>query len=176
MPALLTETSVSAVVEGVSAAGTGYGGILTKIFITGVILFLTVAGAKKWFYPYTVDDLKGQIELVQKIIKENAAVGKNLLGELEWKFQEELVRHYQGMRGIEERLVVEPKRWNLLAWIALRWRDMRDVKRHYDSLIELKRELVMEVNLRKNDVLQIRANIWRNVPHTHQRSPRTLST
>ncbi|KAK1230127.1 hypothetical protein PQX77_006793 [Marasmius sp. AFHP31] len=175
MPALLTETSVSALVEGVSAADTGNGGILTKIFITGAILFLTVAGARKWFYPYTIDDLKGQIELVQKIIKENAAVGRNLLGELEWKFQEDLARHYQGMRGIEERFVVEPRRRNLLAWIAFRWRDMRDVKRCYDSLIELQGELVTEVNRRKNDVLQTRANIGQNVARAHQRSPRTLS-
>ncbi|KAK1230017.1 hypothetical protein PQX77_006900 [Marasmius sp. AFHP31] len=140
--------------EGVSAADTSNGGILTKVFIMGVILVVTVAGMGKWFYSHTLDDLKNQIDFIHKTIKENTALGRDLLRDLELGFRERLAGEYREMKRIEESLMTEPNRWKLIAWIALRWQGMRDVERCYGSLIELKREITAEVNQRKNDVLQ----------------------
>ncbi|KAJ8088309.1 hypothetical protein PM082_022381 [Marasmius tenuissimus] len=133
--------------EGVSAAGSGDGGIWTKVFIAGVILLITVVGAKNWFYPYTLDDLKEQIELVHKTIKENTALGRDLLGDLELEFRERLAMEDQERREIEERSIVKLNRWNLVAWIVLRWQVMRDVEKCYSSLVELRREVMVSMNV-----------------------------
>ena len=92
MPALTPESSLSTVVEGTSVLDSSKGGILGKIVLMGIILLVMVAGAKRWFYPHTLDDLKDQIELVNKTIKDNTALGQDLLGDFGVEFRERLAR------------------------------------------------------------------------------------
>ena len=88
----MTETSISAAVEGASVVDSSKGGILTKISLMVIILFVTVVKAKKWFYPYTLEDLKDQIDFLDKYIKGNTALGRNLFGDFGREFRERLRR------------------------------------------------------------------------------------
>ncbi|KAL0061012.1 hypothetical protein AAF712_012185 [Marasmius tenuissimus] len=90
MAVLTTESSFSAITEGVSAADSSKGGVLTKIFIMGAILLVTVVGAKKWFFPYTMDDLERQIACVGNIIEQNMTLEEDLLGDMGWIFRDRL--------------------------------------------------------------------------------------
>ncbi|KAK1235390.1 hypothetical protein PQX77_001391 [Marasmius sp. AFHP31] len=145
MPALLTETSVSAITEGVLAADNSKGGVLTKVFIVGAILLVTAAGAKKWFYPYTMGDLERQMNYVEGIIERNTTLERDLLGNSGWKFRERLDGEHQKMCKIQERATTEPNRWNLLAWFRLHWREMREVKKCYCSVLDLKKDVLVWV-------------------------------
>ncbi|KAK1227740.1 hypothetical protein PQX77_009240 [Marasmius sp. AFHP31] len=120
----------------------------------GAILLVTVVSVKRWFYPYTMDDLKPQIACVGDIIGQNTTLERDLLGDMGWIFQERLDGERRKMGRIQERATVEPKRWRVLAWVGFRWREMREVQRCYDSVMNLKKEVMMEVNQRRDDLLQ----------------------
>ncbi|KAJ8088345.1 hypothetical protein PM082_022418 [Marasmius tenuissimus] len=90
MAVIITESSVSAITDGVLAADSSKGGVLTQLFIMGAILLITVVGAKKWWYPYTIDDLERQINCVEDVIEQNTVLGRDLLGDLGWRFREQL--------------------------------------------------------------------------------------
>ncbi|KAJ8088369.1 hypothetical protein PM082_022442 [Marasmius tenuissimus] len=51
MPILLTEASVLAIAEEVSTIYSTKGGILTKLFVMGAIIPVTMVSVKEWFYP-----------------------------------------------------------------------------------------------------------------------------
>ncbi|KAK1228038.1 hypothetical protein PQX77_008937 [Marasmius sp. AFHP31] len=142
MAVLLTETSVSAITKGVSAADSSKGGVLTKVFIMGAILLVTVVSVEKWFYPYTMDDLKCQIVCVGDIIEQNMTLERDLLGDMGWIFRDQLDGERRKMGEIREWATAKPNRWNLLAWVGLHWQEMREVKRYYCSVLNLKRDVL----------------------------------
>ncbi|KAJ8079477.1 hypothetical protein PM082_013815 [Marasmius tenuissimus] len=143
MAVLLTETTVSAITEGVSAADSSKGGILTKLFIMGAILLVTVVSVKKWFFPYTMDDLESQITCVGGVIKRNMTLEMDLLGDMGWVFRDQLDGKRRRMCEIQEWATTEPKRWRLLAWVVFCWREMKEVQRCYDSVMSLKRDVMV---------------------------------
>ncbi|KAJ8079465.1 hypothetical protein PM082_013803 [Marasmius tenuissimus] len=56
----------------------------------GAILLVTVVSVKKWFFPYTVDDLERQIACVGDIIEQNMTLERDLLGDMGWIFRDQL--------------------------------------------------------------------------------------
>ncbi|KAK1227745.1 hypothetical protein PQX77_009245 [Marasmius sp. AFHP31] len=109
----------------------------------GAILLITVVGAKKWLYPYTIDDLERQINCVEDVIERNTTFERDLLGDLGWRFRERLAGEHQRMIEIREWAIVEPQRWNLFGWVKFRWQEMREVKRCYCSVMDLKKDVVV---------------------------------
>ncbi|KAJ8079464.1 hypothetical protein PM082_013802 [Marasmius tenuissimus] len=120
----------------------------------GAILFVTVAVVQKWYYPYMMNDLERQIACVEDFIEQNTTLERGLLGDMEWSFRDRLVGEHRRMSEIQEWATVEPKRWRLLAWVGFRRRQMREVKRCYCSVIDLKRDVMMEVNQSRHDLLE----------------------
>ncbi|KAK1227742.1 hypothetical protein PQX77_009242 [Marasmius sp. AFHP31] len=102
MAVLLAETSVSVITEGVSAADSSKGGVLTKVFIMGAILLVTVVSVKKWFYPYTMDDLERQITCVGSVIEQNMSLERDLLGDMGWTFRDQLDGERRNMGEIQD--------------------------------------------------------------------------
>ncbi|KAK1235785.1 hypothetical protein PQX77_000974 [Marasmius sp. AFHP31] len=130
--------------EAISTVDNTQGGIPTKLFVTGAILLVTIVGIKKWFYPYTLeDDLKRQIFYIGEVIEENTTLGRDLLGDLGWRFRERLAGEHLKMIEIQEWVTAEPKRWNLIGWIRFRWREMGEVKRCYYSVMDLKKDIMV---------------------------------
>ncbi|KAK1218633.1 hypothetical protein PQX77_018674 [Marasmius sp. AFHP31] len=143
----------------------------------GAILLITVLSINKWFFPYTMDDLERQIACVGDIIEQNTALERDLLGDMGWIFRDQLDGERRNMGEIQEWAIAEPNRWDLLAWIRFRWREMKEVKRCYCSVLDLRKNVLvctrllttleerqltiygdiafqMEVNQRRHDLLQ----------------------
>ncbi|KAL0067801.1 hypothetical protein AAF712_005241 [Marasmius tenuissimus] len=109
----------------------------------GIVLLITAAGTTKWLYPYTVDDLKRQISCIDEVIERNTALGRDLLGDLGWKFRERLAGEHRRMNEIKEWTTVEPERSNLFGWVGFRWRKMRELKKSYCSVTGLKKDVMV---------------------------------
>ncbi|KAJ8079466.1 hypothetical protein PM082_013804 [Marasmius tenuissimus] len=120
----------------------------------GAILLVTAVSVKKWFFPYTMDDLGRQIACVRDIIEQNTTLEEDLLGDMGWIFRDQLDGERRKMGKIQEWVTVEPKRWRLFAWVGFRWREMKEVQRCHDSVLNLKKDILMEVNRRRHDLLQ----------------------
>ncbi|KAJ8088368.1 hypothetical protein PM082_022441 [Marasmius tenuissimus] len=109
----------------------------------GIVLLIIAAGTTKWLYPYTVDDLKRQISCVDEVIERNTALGRDLLGDIGWKFRERLAGEHRRMNEIKEWTAVEPERSNLFGWVGFRWREMRELKKSYCSVTGLKKDVMV---------------------------------
>ncbi|KAK1231553.1 hypothetical protein PQX77_005345, partial [Marasmius sp. AFHP31] len=148
MPSLDTENSVEMIKEVSSATGDS-GSIAMKVFIIGVMLVAMGVGAKRWFYPFALEDVQREIRATFKLLRDNTTLEFDLLGDSAGQFRRRLDKEQERMLEIEERSMVEPNRWNILGWFTFRWQEMRDVKRCYLSLMVLKKEIKMEVETRR---------------------------
>ncbi|KAK1227574.1 hypothetical protein PQX77_009424 [Marasmius sp. AFHP31] len=144
MPILNPENAVGMIEAGISDTSSGGGSAAWKIVLIGVMLLAGMGvGAIRWFYPFTIKDLEREIGLVGKLIEEYSTLRLDLLGRSGWEFKQRLTSVYDKMREIEDRSTVEPNRWNLRAWFALRWQEMNDVNESYLTLMTLKKEITV---------------------------------
>ncbi|KAK1230018.1 hypothetical protein PQX77_006901 [Marasmius sp. AFHP31] len=90
MPALTVESSISAVAEGISASNNPGSGILTKIGVFAMLVVVVAVAAKKWFFPYTTEDLKGLVKAIDNLIEENTTLDWDLLGGSAREFRQTL--------------------------------------------------------------------------------------
>ncbi|KAK1234478.1 hypothetical protein PQX77_002332, partial [Marasmius sp. AFHP31] len=79
MPALSLESSVLEVAEEVTTPSNSGSGLLAKLVAIGVLVVLAAVAAKKWFFPYTIEDLEGLVKSIDDSIKDNMTLGQNLL-------------------------------------------------------------------------------------------------
>ncbi|KAL0566969.1 hypothetical protein V5O48_015026 [Marasmius crinis-equi] len=102
MPALISEMAKTAIEEGIEAASNDDGRLWTRILLAVVVLVMSGAAALKWFYPYTINDLKREIKSINKVIEENTTLEWDFLGDSEWEFRERLdayVHHFPDHGG-----------------------------------------------------------------------------
>ncbi|KAG7089163.1 hypothetical protein E1B28_010868 [Marasmius oreades] len=149
MPVLTPETPVSQTVQEVSASNGDNSSILTYILVIGAILFATGAGAIKWLYPNSIEDVEREIKCVDELIEENMGLERNILGDSGWGFRERLIQQDEEARRTRNKKNAEPDRKEIVEWIIFRWRQMEDVKANYLSLMNLKEELMTAIDERK---------------------------
>ncbi|KAL0569632.1 hypothetical protein V5O48_012330 [Marasmius crinis-equi] len=118
-----------------------------------VVVAVTGVGAVKWFYPYAIDDLESEIKSIDKVIEENTALECDFLGDCEWDFRERLDAENRRTLEIKNMSIVEPDRLNVPAWLAFRWREMRNVKARFLALKELKRDVMVEIDKQKRHLV-----------------------
>ncbi|KAK1233599.1 hypothetical protein PQX77_003240 [Marasmius sp. AFHP31] len=147
--------SVGIIEEGISAIPSDSGSATVTIFMLIVVLLVGMgAGAKRWFYPFTMDDLAREIELVWRLIEENSTRDWDPLESLGWVFRQRLRQITDTKEEIKNRSIVEPDRWHLRAWFVLQWREMKDVKSCYLSLMTLKKDVMTVIEIRKRQANQ----------------------
>lgn len=76
MPVFHRGASVSAATEDISAASDDNGSLLTKFLVLGGLVVV----ARKWFYPYTVEDLESRVMSIDTLLKKNMDLQWNILG------------------------------------------------------------------------------------------------
>ncbi|KAL0064417.1 hypothetical protein AAF712_008581, partial [Marasmius tenuissimus] len=141
--AILSPESPGILENGISAAG-GSSKVF-NIFIMGFVVLVVLVGmgwaAKRWLYPFAINDLEREIGVIWELIEENTRRHWDLLGGSGWEFKRRLYEKCGEMADIKNRSTVEPDRWNLRAWVVLQWREMNDVKKCYLTLMTLKKEI-----------------------------------
>ncbi|KAJ8088402.1 hypothetical protein PM082_022475 [Marasmius tenuissimus] len=86
--AVLTSRPTTAIIEeSVSVAGGGKAGVVMKIFIAGIVLVILGVGVKCWLYPFKVEDLEREIQLVFKVLQDNTTLELDLLGDSLQRFR-----------------------------------------------------------------------------------------
>ncbi|KAK1233932.1 hypothetical protein PQX77_002883 [Marasmius sp. AFHP31] len=149
MAELTSGPTMAIVEESVSVAGGDKSNIVMKIFIAGVVLVTLCVGVKRWFYPFKVEDLESEIQVVFKVLRDNTTLEFDLLGDSAQGFRGRLAVEYRKLVEIKDRSIVEPDRRNFPGWFVFRWRELRDVKRTYLSLMVLKMEVMAEIEERR---------------------------
>ncbi|KAK1215207.1 hypothetical protein PQX77_022195 [Marasmius sp. AFHP31] len=137
--------SVGIIEEGMSVTPSDGGSAIVKIFMMSVVLLVGMGvGVKRWFYPFTMNDLAREIEQIWELIEENTTRHWDLLGPSGWGFRERLYQECDMKTKIENRSAAVPD-WNVVAWSILQWREMRDVKECYLSLMAIKKDITTVV-------------------------------
>ncbi|KAK1234466.1 hypothetical protein PQX77_002320 [Marasmius sp. AFHP31] len=80
MPALSLESSVLEMAQAVTTSSNSGSSLLAKLVVLGMLVVFTAVAAKKWFFPYTVEDLEGLVKSIDELIKENMSLEWDLLG------------------------------------------------------------------------------------------------
>ncbi|KAK1234410.1 hypothetical protein PQX77_002386 [Marasmius sp. AFHP31] len=93
MPALTVEPSISAVAEGISASNDPGSSVFTKIVVFAMLVVVVVVGVVKWFFPYTIENLKELVKAIDNLIDENTTVEWDLLGGSAREFRQTLNRY-----------------------------------------------------------------------------------
>ncbi|KAF9260195.1 hypothetical protein L218DRAFT_1002973 [Marasmius fiardii PR-910] len=145
MPVFRRETSVSIDVGDVAAASDGNGGKLTTFFVLAGLLVAGAVAAKRWFYPYTIEDLEGQVRSIDALMKENMRLDRNMLGNSAPRFRGMLERHNDEVRRIRTSMYAEPDKTRIIAWIRFQWSQLREVKACYLNLQELQWCVMVEI-------------------------------
>ncbi|KAG7089171.1 hypothetical protein E1B28_010875 [Marasmius oreades] len=152
MPAFPSETFISEAVGEVSASDNGDGSVFLKILVIGAILLATGGGAIKWMYPNTIEDVEGQIQAVDELIRENMTLERNILGNSAWSYKRTLFRENEVACRIRNRMSREPDRKDVIAWVSFEMCQMRDVQVNYRTLMELQEDLMTEIDNRKRSL------------------------
>ncbi|KAF9260193.1 hypothetical protein L218DRAFT_1002971 [Marasmius fiardii PR-910] len=145
MPVFHRETSVSVDVGDVAAASDGNGGKLTTFFVLGSLVVAGVVAAKRWFYPYTIEDLEGQVRSINALIQENMSLDWNMLGESAPRFRGMLKRRNDQVRRIRTNTYAEPDKTRIVAWIHFQWTHLHEIKACYLNLQELQWCVTLEI-------------------------------
>ncbi|KAK1218638.1 hypothetical protein PQX77_018679 [Marasmius sp. AFHP31] len=152
MPALSLESSVLEVAEEVTTPSNSGSGLLAKLVAIGVLVVLAAVAAKKWFFPYTIEDLEGLVKSIDDSIKDNMTLGQNLLRGSAKTFRCRLQRCNEEVRQVRIRSIAEPDRAKILAWVIFQWRQMKRVNACHALLSQLKYELMLEIDERERTI------------------------
>ncbi|KAK1231552.1 hypothetical protein PQX77_005344 [Marasmius sp. AFHP31] len=137
------ETSVEAAKE-VSSASSDSGSVVMKVLILSVVFVAIGVGAKRWLYPFTIEDADCEIRSIFGLLQEYTSLKLDLLGDSAGRFRRRLDKEYSTIHEIKHRSMVEPDRRNFIAWLVFRWQEIRDVKRCYLSLMILKKDITAQ--------------------------------
>ncbi|KAF9260191.1 hypothetical protein L218DRAFT_1002969 [Marasmius fiardii PR-910] len=148
MPVLRRESSASVDVGDIVAASNSNGGWLTTLFAFVGLLIAGVVAAKKWFYPYTVEDLETQVRSIDVLIKENMSLDWDMLGESAPRFRGMLERRNDQVRRIRMNMYAEPDKTKIVSWIRFHWSQLCKIKACYLSLQKLQWNVAVEIEER----------------------------
>ncbi|KAK1235391.1 hypothetical protein PQX77_001392 [Marasmius sp. AFHP31] len=149
MPALTLDSSVLEVAEKVEASSNTGSGLLARLALVGVLVVVAAVAAKKWFFPYAVEDLEDLVKSIDELIKGNMRREWNLLGGSAKIFRRRLQRQNEEVRQIKMRGVAEPERTKPLAWMIFQWHQLKRVNVCHALLSQLKYELMLEIEDRE---------------------------
>jgi len=90
MAVLSSETTAVIIEEGISATNGSRSGVAIRIIIAGLVLVAIAVGAKRWFYPFTIDDLEHEIRMAFKVLQDNTTLELDLLGDFAARSQKRL--------------------------------------------------------------------------------------
>ncbi|KAF9260188.1 hypothetical protein L218DRAFT_946980 [Marasmius fiardii PR-910] len=150
MPVFHRETSVSVGVEDIAAASGGNGGWLTTFLVLAGLFVAGAVAAKKWVFPYTIEDLESQVRSIDALIKKNMRLDCNILGDSAPCFRQMLERQVNIMRDNQVRRIrtntyAEPDKTRIVAWISFQWSQLCEIKACYLNLQELQWTVTLEV-------------------------------
>ncbi|KAF9260224.1 hypothetical protein L218DRAFT_1054881 [Marasmius fiardii PR-910] len=148
MPVFRRETSMSVDAGDFSAASNGSSGWLAMFFVLGGLVVAGVVAAKKWFYPYRIEDLEGQVRSIEALIKENSSLNWNMLGDSARRFRDKLERLDDQVRRIRTNMYTEPDKAKIVAWIRFQWSQLSEIKACYLTLQKLQWNLTIEIEER----------------------------
>ncbi|KAG7089139.1 hypothetical protein E1B28_010847 [Marasmius oreades] len=153
MPVFHRGASVSAATEDISAASDDNGSLLTKFLVLGGLVLAAVVVARKWFYPYTVEDLESRVMSIDTLLKKNMDLQWNILGNSGPGFWRELEERNDEVRLIKTNMNAEPDRTKIVAWLAFKWSQLHGIKVCYLRLQELQ-ELQLNVTVKIEERMQ----------------------
>ncbi|KAG7089164.1 hypothetical protein E1B28_010869 [Marasmius oreades] len=148
MPVFHRETSVSAATENISAASNDKGSLLMKFLLLGGLALAATVAAKKWFYPYTIEDLDGRVRYIDTLIKNNMSLRWNILGKAGPGFRRILEKRNDEVRLIKTNMNTEPDRTKIVAWMTFKWSQLHEIKACYLRLRELELDVTVEIEER----------------------------
>ncbi|KAF9260024.1 hypothetical protein L218DRAFT_1003116 [Marasmius fiardii PR-910] len=148
MSAFPQESAISTATQDISAASNDSGSLsmtLTKFLVLGGFIVAAVVASKRWFYPYTVEDLEGRVGAIDRLIRDNTNYKLNILGDSANGLRKLLERHHKEVQVIRTKANAEPDRTKVITWIAFQLSQMREIKARYLSLQELELNVTVEV-------------------------------
>ena len=105
MPALIVQSPVLDMAEGISDSSDPGSGLLTKLVVVVMLIAVAAIAAKKWFFPYSIEHLESLVKGIGVLIKENTTLEWNLLGDSARYFKRVLERYVKNVAHLESLLI-----------------------------------------------------------------------